>query len=154
MDGFLCIVCDFTFHSRIFHSYGDVTIIGFKLDLYSALMTIEQWGIFSVARLLWYGDPLHLHYFCALDNGAVTTCFTDLRLRPGIEPRSPAFESNDQPPSDRGCRVFHVSIPIRSIDSNRIRCGKKDSSLLKGWNLTFAFPLPVMVTFEYFRIRR
>ena len=37
-------------HSRIFHSYGDVT----NFDLCSALMDIEQWGFLNVPHLLWH----------------------------------------------------------------------------------------------------
>ena len=51
---FVCLfVCDFTSHSRILHSYGDVTITLY-FELYSALMTIEQSGFFSLPHLLWH----------------------------------------------------------------------------------------------------
>ena len=48
-------------HSRIFHSYGDVTITTMtskNFDLYSALMAIEQW-IFDMPYLLWHGPTLY-----------------------------------------------------------------------------------------------
>ena len=44
-------VCCFTSHSRIFHSYGDVTICRWRASnfgLCSALTAIEQWGFFYV----------------------------------------------------------------------------------------------------------
>ena len=53
-------VLGFSSHSRIFHSYGVVTITGEErgraanFDLCSALMVIEQWGFFSVPHLLWH----------------------------------------------------------------------------------------------------
>jgi hypothetical protein len=45
----------FTFHSRIFHLYGSVTMTGEglqNLGLYSALRAFEQGGIFIVLNLL------------------------------------------------------------------------------------------------------
>jgi hypothetical protein len=45
----------FTFRSRIFRLYGDVTITGEglqKLGLYSALKALDQGGIFIVLHLL------------------------------------------------------------------------------------------------------
>jgi hypothetical protein len=53
----LIIYC-FTFRSRIFHLYGDVTITGEglqNLGLCSALRAFEQGGIFIVPHLLWHG---------------------------------------------------------------------------------------------------
>ena len=50
------------FHSRIVHSYGDVTITveGLQiLTLGSALMAIRQWGFFSVPDLLWHGASVY-----------------------------------------------------------------------------------------------
>jgi hypothetical protein len=41
--------------SRIFHSYGDVTIAG---GLCSALRAFEQGGIFIVSHLLWQGTSV------------------------------------------------------------------------------------------------
>jgi hypothetical protein len=49
---------DCTFRSRIFHLYGDVTIIGEGLQnsgLCSALMAFEQGRIFIVPHLLRHG---------------------------------------------------------------------------------------------------
>jgi hypothetical protein len=49
------IIYGFTSRSRIFHLYGDVTIAGEGLQilgLSSALMAIEQGGIFIVPHLL------------------------------------------------------------------------------------------------------
>jgi hypothetical protein len=53
------IIYCFTFRSRIFHLYGDVTIItgeGLQnLGLCSALRAFEQGRIFIVPHLLWHG---------------------------------------------------------------------------------------------------
>ena len=48
LDFFCSFVLGLSSHSRIFHSYGDVTITGD--DLCSTLMAIEQW----VSHLLWH----------------------------------------------------------------------------------------------------
>ena len=57
---------------EIFQSFGDVTVTDEELhkDLYSALMTIEQWGFFSNHTCL-------THEF---GSGGVTTCFKVLGL--------------------------------------------------------------------------
>ena len=74
----VCLFCLFVWgvssHSRIFHSYGDVSITGEWLQILtyarhlSLLMVIEQWGFFNVPHLLWHGasvimviseDPWH-----------------------------------------------------------------------------------------------
>ena len=69
---FVCLfVRGFSSHSRIFHSFGDVTITDKELqifDLCPALMAIEQWGIFNVPRLLWHGPTLYNGHL----RGAVT----------------------------------------------------------------------------------
>ena len=52
---FICLfVWGLSFHSRIFHSYGDVTITGKGLQIFylcSSLMAIEQLGFFSVSHV-------------------------------------------------------------------------------------------------------
>ena len=82
-------VWGFSTHSWVFHSYGDVIITGENLQIhvYSALMTIEQWGFFSVPHLLWHGASvynLRTHntrtYCRAFGSRAVPTCFYDLDL--------------------------------------------------------------------------
>jgi hypothetical protein len=48
----------FTYRSRIFHLYGDVTIASEglqNLGLFSALRAFDQGGIFIVPHLLWPG---------------------------------------------------------------------------------------------------
>ena len=107
IETFFCFC--FTSHSRIFHSYGDVTS---NFHLFSALMTIEQWGFFML-HLLWHRSSVynaHLweyvtHTSCrASGSGAVTTRFSDFGLsRPGIEPRCPACEANALPLCHDGC---------------------------------------------------
>jgi hypothetical protein len=52
------IIYSFTSRLRIFHLYGDVTIIGDglqNLGLCSALRAFKQRGIFIVPHLLWHG---------------------------------------------------------------------------------------------------
>ena len=34
-----------------------------NFDLYSALMSIEQWGLFSMPHLLWHGAPVYNGHF-------------------------------------------------------------------------------------------
>ena len=61
-----------------------------NFDLCSALMTIEQWGFFSVPHILWHGASVYsdnfwglydTHICCqAFDSRTVTTCFYDLGL--------------------------------------------------------------------------
>ena len=58
----VCLFMGFSSHSRIFHSYGDVTISteGSNLDLYTALVAIEQWVFFlTVPHLMWRGPALY-----------------------------------------------------------------------------------------------
>ena len=111
----MSIVClfvwGFVFHSRNFHSHGDVTITdgASNSDLYSAIMAIEQWGVLSVPYLLWHGSSVYnghvrgpvTHTYCwAFGCGDVTTCFNDLGLSlPEIEPRSSACKANALSPS-------------------------------------------------------
>ena len=51
----------FSSHSRIFHSYyrwraaNHYRWRAANFDLYSAIMTIEQWELFSLPHLLWHG---------------------------------------------------------------------------------------------------
>ena len=63
----LFVVCYcFTSHSRIFHSYGDVTICRWRASnfgLYSALMAIEQWGFFNVPTSTATRD---LEFYCLI----------------------------------------------------------------------------------------
>ena len=109
-----CFVCGFTSHWRIFHSNGDVIIIGEWLETYAW----HSWPLSSEGSLTChtYCDTGHLFkWSCprtrdtnscsqAFSSGAVTTCFNDLCLsRPGIEPWSSACEANDLPRSHRGC---------------------------------------------------
>ena len=82
----------FSSHSRIFHSYGksQLPVKGFRFDLYSTFMAIEQWGFISMPHLLWHGSsvkndhlrkPRDTHTSCrAFSCGAVTTSFYDLGL--------------------------------------------------------------------------
>ena len=53
------IVCGFTSHSRIFHSYGDVTIIGEMLQIFTYARHLWQWGFFSVLHLMWHNISIY-----------------------------------------------------------------------------------------------
>jgi len=56
----------FTSNSRIFHSYGDVTICRWRASnfgLYSARMAIEQWGFFNVPTFTATRD---LGFYCLI----------------------------------------------------------------------------------------
>ena len=62
----------------------DLQILTYAQNL---LLVIEQWGLFSVPHLLWHGESVynsHLRgpvtFTPSISNGAVTTCFYDLRL--------------------------------------------------------------------------
>ena len=95
-------VCGFTYHSRLFHSYGDVRINkpmkGFKFWL--MLLTHGHWAVRVLQRatpaltrrihlLLLSPKTRDIRKCRAVDSRGVTTCFTDLYLsRPWIEPRS------------------------------------------------------------------
>jgi hypothetical protein len=55
------IIYSFLCRSRIFHSYGDVTIVGEglqNLGFCSVLRAFEQGGIFNVTHLLWHGTSV------------------------------------------------------------------------------------------------
>ena len=53
---FVCLfIWGFSSHSRYFHSFGDVTFAGWRaadFELCLALISIEQWGLFSVSPTL------------------------------------------------------------------------------------------------------
>ena len=56
-------VWNFSSHSRIFHSFEDVTIPGEGLQILtyicSASMAIEHWGFLIVPHLLWHGASVY-----------------------------------------------------------------------------------------------
>jgi hypothetical protein len=72
------IIYGFTSRSRIFHSYGNVTITGEGLQNLgpcSVLRAFEQGGIFIVPHLLWHGTSVYPfsskpdpHRACILEN--------------------------------------------------------------------------------------
>ena len=100
-------------HSRNFHSFGDVTIAGEALQIFTYAR--HSWSLSSEGSLtcntycgqpfiwssLWVRDT---HTCCrAFSSKAVTTCFNDLGMsRPGIEPRSSASKTNVLPLRHRG----------------------------------------------------
>ena len=101
----------FLSYLRIFHSFRQVTITcecwPTNVDLYSAIMAIEQWGFFNVHTYCDTGqvfimviseNPWHSHLFRMFGSEAVTTCFKDEgRSRPPIEHRSPACKAHVLP---------------------------------------------------------
>ena len=63
---YLFVCYYFTSHSRILHSYGDVTICRWRASnfgLYLALMAIEQWGFFNVPTSTATRD---LEFYCLI----------------------------------------------------------------------------------------
>ena len=94
-------------HSRTFHSYGDVTIIGEERPILTYLQHSLPFGSKVSLTRHTYFNTRHLfisssrktrdnHTYCrAFGSGLVTTCFNDLSLsRSGIESRPPACEAN------------------------------------------------------------
>ena len=93
-------------HSRIFHSFGDVTIIGEGLQIWT--FTRHSWPLSSASSFITghtycdTGQPFIMvisgktrdaHTCCRMfSSGAVTTCYKVL-VRPRIESRSPACEA-------------------------------------------------------------
>ena len=102
-------VWGFSSYSRIFYSFGNVTIISEGLhiltSIYSALMAIKQLGFFNVPHLLWHGPIFNNGHFrgpLTLTPVPIKRLAVELSLltysvclsKPGIEPRSPACEAN------------------------------------------------------------
>ena len=84
---FNVFVCLFWFHVPFFTHMETPLILAkaANFDLYSALMTIEQWRFFSVPHLLWHGISVCL---CHLQ-GPVT--LTPIAERLAVELSLPAF---------------------------------------------------------------
>ena len=96
-------------HSRIFHSFGEITITGefFTYTRHTWPLSSEDFltCIFNLPDLLWHGPTLYNGHLRApvtltpcsqvFGSGTVTTCFNDLGLSwPGLELQSPACEEN------------------------------------------------------------
>ena len=79
-----------------FHSYGDVTIAGEGLQIFTFARHSRHW---AVGVLNCYtGQPFIMVIWHSHLLPGVNTYFYDLNLsRPGIEPRSPAREANALP---------------------------------------------------------
>ena len=114
LELFLRVIClfvwGFSSHSKIFHSFEDVTITAWTVNfdlIYSALMANEQWGFFIVPHLLWHGPTLYNGHFRGLVT--LTPVAEDLDR---IEPRSPACEANILPQSHRDGSSFLKHIKI------------------------------------------
>ena len=86
---FVCLFWGVSSHSRILHSFGDVTTTGEWLC--SALSEFLKWAIHTMTRAnpwLWsFPRTRDTHTCCrAFGSGAVTTCFNNQGLpQPGIE---------------------------------------------------------------------
>ena len=78
--------------------------------LHTALMAIEQWGIFNVPHLLWYGPTLYNGHLRA-ERLAVTLSLPVLS-RPRIESRPPSCEANSFPLRHSGGRVDWILIDL------------------------------------------
>ena len=90
---FVCLfVWDLTTHSRFVHTYWDVNIAGEGLQILTYAR--HAWSLRSEGSLtcdICLPNTRNNHTCCR----AVTTCFNDLGLlRPGIEPRSPAYKAS------------------------------------------------------------
>ena len=99
----------FTSHSRIFHSYEDVTIT--SEQLYSALMALEQCGFYSVPHLLWHRASV---YNCHLGEPVI---LIPVAKRLAVELSLPVFY-------DLGLSRLGFEHPIfrmRGKRSNRLR---------------------------------
>ena len=113
---FVCVLV-VSFRSRIFHWYGDVTIMIANFDICLTLMAIEQWGFFSVSHLLWPGDPFimvisedawHSHL---LPSVSQWICFYDFGLpRLGFEHLR--AERSNRLSHRCGCLAVDFSLPI------------------------------------------
>ena len=115
---FVCLfVWRLSSHSRIFHSYRDVTHAVEGLQILTNAR--HPWPLSSEGSLTYHThydtglpfimviseDPWHSHW--AFGSGTVTTSFYDSGLsRPGIESRSPACEANALPLRHRGGHLW------------------------------------------------
>ena len=98
----MMVVCGFKFHSRMFHSYGEVTITCEGLQILT--YTRHSWPLSSegslACHILWHGASVndgHLRGPVTLTPIAerLAVEMFDLSLSPpAIEPRSPAWISN------------------------------------------------------------
>ena len=90
--GFCLFVCLLS-HSRIFHSYGVVTVAGEELRILTYARQLSSEGSLACHTYCDKGhpfimviseDPWHSHLLPSVSSGAVTTCFCDLS-RLGLE---------------------------------------------------------------------
>ena len=148
-------------HSRIFRSYGDVTITGEGLqifDLCSALMAIEQLGFFSMPHLLWHGASIYYGHL----RGPVT--LTPIAERLALELSLPVFttwvcrgwDSNTQPSTCGAnalsqCATAAVYVHVLSKYSNPDPHGiiSINASCLVKWRNFIPFPLFYITANEY-----
>ena len=84
----------FSYHSRVFHSYGDftITVEGLQILTHARHKAIEQWGFFSVPNLQWHGASVYNGHLrgpvtltpvaerLAVELSLHCTCFYDLGL--------------------------------------------------------------------------
>ena len=105
---FCLVVWSLSSHSRIFHSYGDVTIAGEGLQILTYAR--HSWPLSSEGSLMCHThcdtglpfimviseDPWHLHLLPSIWQWSCHYLFLRLRSRPRIEPWSPACEANKQ----------------------------------------------------------
>ena len=109
-------VCGFTSLSTIFHSYGEVTSTGERLQMLTYAW--YSWQLLSEGSLsihtysdmgypfimVIHQDPYDTHTCCrSFVSGDATTFFNDLKLpRPGIDSRSFTCEAKTLPLNHRG----------------------------------------------------
>ena len=136
---FVFVCLGISSHSRIFHTFGDVTITGegraTNFDLYSALMAIEQWGFFSVPHLLWHGLSVYNGHL----RGPVTLTHTPIAEHLAMELSLPVFttcvcrgwDSNNHPYACTAnvfthCATAAALLWITCITKNLFKCDYRD----------------------------
>ena len=127
----LCVVwmfvCGFSSHSRIFHSYGDVTISGEGLQF--LIYARHSWPLSSEGSLSCHTYCARGHPFswsspmAAFSNGVFTTCFTTLQQ--GFE--YPTFHLRGEL-----CAWTVIEREVKQITTNHNNC-----IMLWIWKLDF-----------------
>ena len=136
-----------------------------NFDLCSALVTIEQWGFFSMPHLLWQKHPFkmvisedsrHSHLLLWFSSETVTICFYDLRLsRLGFEHSFFRLQGQCSNPL-RDCRgwiqmyeqtrkfkviistIFKINLSIKNL-FNKISLQLNDIHKHMSWSLHFTW---------------
>ena len=128
----------FSSHSRIFHSYGDITITSEGLQIWPMLGNYGHLAVCLLACQTYCDtghpiimviseDPWHSHLLPSVWRGAVTTCYNDLRLsRLGFE--LPTFRL-------RCNALTYCATVVKITISITTQISKVFRTLLLQWNL-------------------